>query len=281
MAEAAREREFNFRDQDFQFLSKLVHKRTGIVLRDHKKDMVYSRLGRRLRALQLNSFNQYCQLLESPRGEEEMGQLVNAITTNLTSFFRESHHFDHLRATTLPEAIVQNGRQKRIRLWSAGCSSGAEPYSMAMILAESLEKHHGWDARILATDIDTKMLDRCISGRYRMQDKEDIPGRYQKFVQTDRRDGQEGIVMHQRLRQLATFKPLNLLESWPMKGPFDAIFCRNVVIYFDKDTQATLFARMAKLLKPHGWLYIGHSENLFKVSDQFRLIGKTIYQKVS
>lgn len=272
------ERPFAFTQQDFEFISKLVYDRTGIVLAEHKRNMVYSRLSRRLRQLNFQTFGEYIAYVQGPAEKEEMGNLVNAITTNLTSFFREGHHFDHLRDKVLEPLLSAPSPTKRLRIWSAGCSSGAEPYSIAMVLAACLEKHAGWDAKILATDIDTNMLDRGASGHYRAQDLENIPQIYRKYIDKMKRPGEDGIVMKPVIRKLVHFRRLNLLEPWPIKGPFDVIFCRNVVIYFDKETQSKLFARYAKLIKPDGYLYIGHSENLFKVTDQFKLEGKTIYR---
>jgi chemotaxis protein methyltransferase CheR len=272
-------REFSFNQRDFRFLVELVHKRTGIVLADHKRDMVYSRLARRLRALRLSRFTDYCDLLQGDDGEEEMSNLVNAITTNLTSFFREPHHFDHLHDEVLMPMFKKPSANKRIRIWSAGCSSGMEPYSIALTLANADKNWTKWDTKILATDIDTNMLQRGKKGEYSAEQLEHIPPAYHSMVSQNKANS--SIQMHDSLRQSIIFNYLNLQESWPMKGPFDVIFCRNVVIYFDKDTQKILFNRMADLLKPNGWLYIGHSENLFKVCDRFNLTGRTIYRKAS
>lgn len=273
---AEKEREFEFTDKDFRFLVKLVHERTGIVLGDHKRDMVYGRLARRLRKINIMRFDDYCALLNGSEGVDEMSHLVNAITTNLTSFFREQHHFEHLEQEVIKPIVEQKGFDKRLRIWSAGCSSGAEPYSIAMTIAKNVPSLAGFDAKILATDIDTNMLDIGRNGHYSIEQYEKIPSRYREFVTAEGED----IIMSDKLRQLISFKHLNLLEKWPVKGPFDAIFCRNVVIYFSKDTQRVLFDKYANLLKPDGWLYIGHSENLFNVCDRFKLVGRTIYRKI-
>lgn len=270
-AHTSDEREFPFTERDFQFLARLANSKTGIVLEANKRNMIYSRLARRLRALHLTNFSDYCRLLETNAGESEMVHLVNAITTNLTHFFRESHHFDHLKKH------LTSLKKTRIRIWSAGCSSGMEPYSIAMTAKEALESRK-CDIKILATDIDTNMLDRGRKGEYADDEYKNIPMRYHNDVTTD--DSTNTMQMDASLRNLITFNHLNLLESWPMKGPFDAIFCRNVVIYFDKATQATLFNRMATLLTDDGFLYIGHSENLNKVTNKFELIGRTIYRKL-
>lgn len=279
MSSAARsmeDREFAFSDREFRILADLAQARTGIVLAEHKKDMVYSRLVRRLRALNLPSFAAYCALVQSHEGADEIGHLVNAITTNLTRFFRETHHFEHLRDQVL--APMVKAKNKRLRIWSAGCSAGMEPYSIAMTAQSAIADVDTWDARILATDIDTNMLATGMQGEYAAEQYEHIPAAYRADVALS--PGGDRIQMSDRLRQRIAFKPLNLLEHWPMKGPFDVVFCRNVVIYFDKPTQAKLFSRIADLLVPDGWLYIGHSENLFNVCDRFELVGRTIYRKV-
>ncbi|NET71204.1 MAG: chemotaxis protein CheR [Sphaerospermopsis sp. SIO1G2] len=269
--------EFSFTDRDFTFIVDFVKKKTGIALDDNKRPMVYSRLSRRLRLLQLTSFTQYCELLRSKDGEAEVPHLVNAITTNLTHFFREEHHFDHLRSTVL-EPLIASSRDKRLRIWSAGCSSGAEPYSIAMVVHHLLARQQGWDCKILATDIDSNMLEIGRTGLYSAEACERIPSPYGRYAHSA---ANEQKMMDDALKQLTFFKQLNLMESWPMRGIFDVIFCRNVVIYFDKDTQRQLFARMAKLLRSEGWLYIGHSESLHNVSQDFVLRGKTTYQKTS
>lgn len=276
-------REFEFTDKDFKFIAQFVYDRVGIVLAEHKRDMVYARLARRLRALRMRSFTEYISYIQSNEGFDEIGDLVNAITTNLTSFFRESHHFDYLRDELLEP--IMSGKMHhpnpKIRIWSAGCSSGAEPYSIAMVVADLMDKYKGWDIKILATDIDTNMLARGRKGRYRDADADSIPPRYKKFMREAERPGDEGIVMNDKLRDLITFNQLNLMDTrYPMKGKFDVIFCRNVVIYFDKPTQTKLFSRYADYMLPNGWLFVGHSENLFKVTDRFELEGKTIYRRV-
>lgn len=276
-----KDREFLLTEKDFKFLAKLVHEKTGIVLAEHKRNMVYSRLSRRLRQLNLSSFKEYCEFLQSRSAGDEILQLVNAITTNLTSFFREPHHFQHLEREVLTP-FFNNPQNTKLRIWSAGCSQGCEPYSIAMVLQPFLEKNKQVNAKILATDIDTNMLNRGSSGQYRDEDYNAIPERYRRYVKPLKRDGEEGIIMAPALRKLISFNQLNLLDNpWPMRGAFDIIFCRNVVIYFDKETQKTLFNRYASAMKDNGWLFIGHSESLFKVTDRFKLHGKTIYRKVS
>lgn len=266
------DKEFVFDDIHFRFLAGLANAKTGIQLPDSKKDMVYGRLVRRLRALNLESFAEYCELLQSDQGEAEFSNMINAITTNLTRFFREPHHFDHLR-----EELLKLSGQPRIRLWSSACSSGMEPYSMAMTALTALPDMKSRDFRILATDIDSNMLSTGATGEYTAADVENIPAECRKFVQSA---GGDKVQMSQDLKRLISFKQLNLLENWPMKGPFDMVFCRNVVIYFDKPTKEKLFDRMADMMKPGGWLYIGHSENLHGITNRFELSGRTIYRRV-
>ena len=275
-----REKEFHFTDKEFKFISDLVGERTGIVLSSAKRQMVYGRLSRRLRQLKLTKFSDYCDLLTSGH-EEELIEFTNAITTNLTAFFRENHHFEFLKKTVIPELIRNNAGTKRIRIWSAGCSSGEEPYSIAMCMREALPKSSGWDVKILATDLDSNMVERGKSGVYTTERVEGLtPERMKKWVKKGTGDNADKVRMSEDLRDMITFKELNLMEAWPIKGPFDFMFCRNVVIYFNKDTQRILFDRYADLLSPKAHLFIGHSESLNKVTERFDLLGKTIYQKV-
>lgn len=270
--------ELTFTDGDFDFIRRLVMERTGISLADHKRELVYGRLSKRLRVLELESFGQYCSYLENH--DEELHELVNAITTNLTAFFRESYHFDHLRESVLPELLRSNAGSRRIRIWSAGCSTGEEPYSIAMTVREMVPESREWDVKILATDIDTNVLERAKSGTYPDDRIKDVPDHYRRcFLNRGSGDNAGKVRVRDEIRDMITFRQLNLMEEWPMRGPFDVIFCRNVVIYFDKPTQRRLFERYANILQPNGHLFIGHSETLFKVSDRFDLIGRTIYRR--
>lgn len=272
-------REFNLGDKEFRAISALVRERTGIVLGANKKTMVYSRLVRRLRALGLQSFKDYCDLLEGPNGSQEIGALINAITTNLTKFFRESHHFDHLRDVAIPAAIAGDRGQRRLRVWSSACSTGEEAYSIAMILAGHAPRLAGWDVKILATDLDTAVLATAKAATY----SDDVASNVPTAIRSQylRRTGANGQwQVDPQLRAQIVFNQLNLLGQWPIKGPFDAIFCRNVMIYFDNPTKQRLVARLVEKLKPGGWLYIGHSETLLDHQSNLRLAGRTVYQKV-
>ncbi len=274
------EREFHFTEKDFKHISRLVGERTGIVLSDAKRQMVYGRLSRRLRQLKLEKFSDYLELLTSG-DEEELVNFTNAITTNLTAFFRENHHFEYLKKTVIPEVLKANARSKRIRIWSAGCSSGEEPYSIAMCVRELVPKSAGWDIKILATDLDSNMVQRGKEGIYTAERVEGLsPERMKRWVKRGKGENANMVRMHPELREMITFKELNLMHQWPMKGPFDFMFCRNVVIYFNKDTQRVLFDRYADILRDNAHLFIGHSESLNKVTDRFELLGQTIYRKV-
>ncbi len=274
-------REFHFEKKDFDFIVAFIKERAGISLAANKQQMVYGRLSRRLRALKMSSFGEYCEFISSPQGNDELFLFLNALTTNLTRFFREAHHFEHLASTVIPGKIQQAraGAARRIRIWSAGSSTGEEPYSTAMVLLGALNDITLWDARILATDIDTNVLKTCREGVYDTEKIKDVPKELRRrFIKPLAADSGK-VRMSEALRSLIVFKSLNLHGRWPMKGPFDVIFCRNVIIYFDKPTQQKLIDRFADILSDDGFLYVGHSENLFNITKRFRLIGKSVYKK--
>ncbi|HEB95357.1 MAG TPA: chemotaxis protein CheR [Sedimenticola thiotaurini] len=271
-------REFPFTRRDFDYLRKVSNERTGIVVGDDKFDMFYSRLSRRVRRLGLRSFAEYCDLIRNETRDDEVLELVNAITTNLTAFFRENHHFDYLAATVLPELMRRNAATRRIRIWSAGCSTGEEPYSLAITLRENLPQ--GWDGRILATDIDTSVLERAAAAVYPVERVKGIPMTRLKRWFLRGRNTRSGMVRPKpEIRRLVRFEQLNLMQPWSLEEPMDVIFCRNVIIYFDKETKRRLVDRYADSLHPHGYLFIGHSESLFKLTDRFQLIGNTVYRR--
>ena len=273
-------RDFDFTDRDFEKVRNLVKSHTGISLSNAKKDMVYSRLSRRLRNLGIDKFSDYCNLVEGG-DDAELIKFTNAITTNLTAFFREDHHFQYLAKTLVPELIRKNQLDRRIRIWSAGCSTGEEPYSLAMTMKESMPSNETWDLKILATDLDSDVLQKASNGVYSSDRINGLSNNRKKRWFLNGKGDNEGTVrVRPELQEIITFKQLNLLQEWPTKGPFDFIFCRNVVIYFDKDTQKVLFDRYANVLKNDAHLFIGHSESLFKVSDRFKLLGQTIYKKI-
>jgi chemotaxis protein methyltransferase CheR len=280
-SETRREREFQFTDGDFEAVRKLLYEHAGISLNDGKRDLVYGRLSRRLRELGYGEFASYLRYLDTPEGDAEMGHFVNALTTNLTAFFREPHHFEYLAKTVLPEAMRRHAGDRRIRLWSAGCSTGEEPYSIAIVVREVVQACRNWDLRILATDLDSNVVATAKRGRYAA---ERIAGlskaRAKSWFRHAGDPAGSGVQVDSALQELITFKQLNLMHEWPMKGRFDLIFCRNVMIYFDKATQRKLFDRYAEALTDGGYLFIGHSESMHKLSDRFELIGQTMYRKI-
>ena len=262
-------REFSFNAKDFERVRDLIRRTAGIVLNDSKYDMVYGRLVRRLRFHQLSSFDAYLQILE--REPQEFEAFVNALTTNLTSFFREGHHFP-----IFAEYLKAHRRTGEfITVWCAASSTGEEPYSLAMTAAEVFDSLNP-PVRIVASDIDTTVLDTAKLGCY---DADKV----EKLTQTQRQrffkpepDGRYRV--REELRQLISFRRVNLIEpGWPLRAPLDVIFCRNVMIYFDRDTQMAILRRFAPLLRADGLLFVGHSENFFHASDIFTLQGKTVY----
>jgi chemotaxis protein methyltransferase CheR len=273
-------REFAFGHEDFDALRTLVKQLTGINLSDQKRELVYGRLARRLRALQLKSFAEYREVLANDGGREIV-ELCNAITTNLTAFFREPHHFEYLREQVLLPRAADPAHSRRLRIWSAGCSTGEEPYSIAMTILETLPDLRRWDIRILATDLDSDVLERARRGSYAADRVRGLnPERIARFF-TQREERKELYYqVNPEVAALITFKQLNLMHPLPMKGPLDIILCRNVVIYFDKDTQRSLFARVAHLQRAGDLLFLGHSESLFKVSEDYALIGRTVHRRI-
>ena len=271
--------EFTFTDKDFERVTKLIGERTGIVLSSAKRQMVYSRLARRLRALGLSDFSKYLKLVKD-NVDGELVNFVNAMTTNLTAFFREPHHFEYLANEALPRVMKANSHSRQIRIWSAGCSTGEEPYTIASVVREVIPAGSGWDIQILATDLDSNVLNTAANGVYAAERVAGLtPKRLKRWFLNGKGEKAGMVRVKNELRDLITFQQLNLMESWPIKGPFDLIFCRNVVIYFNKDTQRKLVERYANIMNPDANLFLGHSESLFKVSDRFKLIGNTIYQR--
>lgn len=284
MTQNVRDKAVRLTNEDFKFICDFVYQSTGIVLNDNKREMVYRRLTRIIREKKLNSFGDYCQLLRHQE-EQEKDYFINAITTNLTSFFREQHHFDYLTNEELPKLMagkeIQANGKKRLRIWSSASSTGEEPYSIAITV---LEKMHAlmpsWDVKILATDIDSNVLATGKSGIYEYRRIENIDEKFKRnYFHRGCGKNEEKVRVDKKLRDLITFKQLNLLHEWPIKGPFDIIFCRNVIIYFDKATQQDLFARYFEMLAPGGLLMLGHSENLGAFTQHFDNVGRTIFRK--
>lgn len=265
--------EFSLSEREFSRIKARVYAVAGISLSNAKRTLVLSRLSKIVRALGLPSFDAYVDYLERNGSAQDGQDFVNALTTNLTRFYREDHHFEHLRSY-VGTLMAERPRGTRLRIWSAGCSTGQEPYTIGMDLLAALPELKRWDFKILATDIDTAVIAKAAGGVY---PESELSGLSAERARPFER-GEGTIRVPGAVRELVSFKPLNLIGPWPMKGPFDAIFCRNVAIYFDKPTQGEVFGRFSKLLAPEGFLYIGHSENLGSGGEGFRLVGKTIYQ---
>ncbi|MDD5329430.1 MAG: chemotaxis protein CheR [Sulfuricella sp.] len=265
-------REFHFTGQDFERIRKLIHERAGISLSVAKQDMVYSRLARRLRATGLRTFAEYLSRLE--RGDQvELEAFTNSLTTNLTAFFREPHHFP-----LLAEHVGKLGHRP-VALWCSAASTGEEPYSMAMTMVDLFGSFTP-PVHILATDLDTSVLQKAREGEYPLERLEKMPDEAVRRFFLKGPGVREGHArVRQELRDMITFRQINLLdESWPMRGPFDAIFCRNVMIYFDKPTQYKVLQKFVPLLRPEGLLFAGHSESFYHAGDLFRSRGKTVYE---
>ncbi|MEO5805966.1 protein-glutamate O-methyltransferase CheR [Devosia sp.] len=266
--------EVSLSEREFSRIKNRVYSVAGISLSDAKRTLVVSRLSKIVRSLGLSSFDAYVDYLEKGAKTEDGQAFVNALTTNLTRFWREDHHFDHLR-DHVAQLIADKPRGSRLRIWSAGCSTGQEPYTIGMDLLSALPELKRWDFKILGTDIDTAVLAKAASGTYPESELSGLSPQRARLIEKPV-DGM--IRVPDAVRNLVSFKPLNLMQQWPVKGPFDAIFCRNVAIYFDKPTQGAVFGRFNSLLAPEAFLYIGHSENLGSGGEGFKLVGKTIYQ---
>ncbi len=268
-------------DREFDFLRGVVERNAGIVLGPNKKQLVQGRLARRLRELNLRSFHQYCELVKDS-GPEELVALINAITTNVTAFFRENHHLEALGEYMLPEAMQRNAQSRRLRIWSAGCSSGEEPYSIAMVAAETLPITPRWELKILATDIDTEVVSSAARGMFSADKLSGISqAQLRRWFQKGSGANQGLVKARDELISSISFRTLNLMQEWPVRGPFDVIFCRNVMIYFDAATRDRLVRRFAALIADGGYLCLGHSESIHGPSAGFKLVGRTIYKKVS
>lgn len=267
-----KDREFEFTAHDFSRVRKLIYQYAGISLSEAKTDMVYSRIGRRLRAVGYDSFKGYLDNLESENNPDEWEAFTNALTTNLTSFFREEHHFP-----ILAEHLVK--LKAPIRIWCSAASTGEEPYSIAMTACEVFGTMKP-PVEIIATDIDTNVIATASRGVYPYDRVSKLSDKRRKHFFQKGTGAHEGLVrVRNELRSLITFSQLNLLdEQWALKEPFDAIFCRNVMIYFDKPTQSKILSHFVPLMKPHGLLFAGHSENFLYVTNAFHLLGKTVYK---
>jgi chemotaxis protein methyltransferase CheR len=273
--------EFAMTARDFSTIAGIMMDEAGIVLAENKTNLVYSRLAKRLRVLGLPNFSAYCSLVSggSAAGKAELGEMVAALTTNVTRFYREPHHFEHLKTQALPGLIAKARQGAPVRFWSSASSTGPEPYSIALTLMSAFPDVAKFDVKILATDIDPNVLAVAQAGIYDEAALEPVPADLRKrwFLPT----GQPGLLQAApELRGLITFRKMNLIGQWPMSGKFDVVFCRNVVIYFDAPTQAKIWSRMAALLHPAALLYIGHSERVAGPAESLlKSDGITIYRR--
>ncbi|MFT4115032.1 MAG: protein-glutamate O-methyltransferase CheR [Silvibacterium sp.] len=275
---------------DFKRFRELVHQHTGIWLRDGKNVMLASRLTRRVKHHGLQNFSEYYDYLERSRDDNEIAELINCVTTNKTSFFRESHHFDFLRDVVVPERMkaARGGQAKSIRIWSAACSTGEEPYSISMSLCDALCGRDGasfggmssWNIEIIASDIDTTVLDTASRGVYQENLLGDVtPGLRQKYFLRGKGESSGFVKVKPELRRLIAFSRINLMDKvWPLSGKFHVIFFRNALIYFNQDTQEMFLRRMIRLLEPRGYLILGHSEHIPWLNDAVTPLNHTVFQ---
>ncbi len=273
--------EFLFTERDFRQIAAAIHADAGISLPDSKAALVYSRLAKRLRTLGLRSFKQYCALIEGDHAADERQRMIAALTTNVTRFFREPHHFEHLKTRVLPPLLEGARRGARVRLWSAGCSSGEEPYSIALAILSIDAQAASRDVRVLATDINPDVLDTGREGLYSTDALAPAPAELlHRWFTPELGEDDDGQLWRasEQLRALVAFRELNLTGDWPMRGAFQAIFCRNVVIYFDETVQRRVWDRFSGVLEPGGRLYIGHSERLIDPQSRFEREALTTYR---
>lgn len=268
-------------DREFTKISRLVYDQCGINLSDGKRELVKARLGKRIRHGPFQSFQEYYQYVLNDESGQELVYLLDSITTNYTFFFREQKHFDYLRLEILPALMDRGGKSRRqLRFWSAACSSGEEPYSIAMTLLESIEHPFLWDLSILATDLSNKVIKVAESGVFPKERVQSIPAAFlKKYFLKGEGSWKDHVKVKDEIRKLVEFRRLNLMEPFDHREPFDCIFCRNVMIYFDKKTQKDLVNRLYECLREGGFLLIGHSESLTGVEHPFRYIRPSIYRK--
>jgi chemotaxis protein methyltransferase CheR len=267
-------------DVDFEKISRLVYELCGIHLSDGKKELVKARLGKRLRSGQFKSFRDYYTYVINETSGQELVCLIDSISTNFTGFFREGKHFDYLRSELLPELMERKSNRRSLRLWSAGCSSGEEPYSMAITLSEAIENRSPWEVKILGTDISTKVLKIAESGIYHKERVQSLPtALVKKYFLKGGDDWKDYVKVKDHIKQFVQFRRLNFMEPFQFKEPFDCIFCRNVMIYFDKKTQTDLVNRFYDCLEKAGVFFIGHSESLTGIKHSFHYVKPAIYKK--
>lgn len=272
-------KKFSLSDEEFAKLRRLVFDVAGIYLSDSKRELVISRFSRRLRALNLSTFDEYYRFVVSPDGVSEMQNFINSITTNKTDFFREPHHFDFLVERFVPEVVA--ARRREVRIWSAGCATGEEPYSIAMVLHHHLVERHGIQVKVLATDIDTVVLDTASAGVYEERQIRPVPEELlHKYFLRGKGSAFGFYKVKDCIKGLVSFRQLNFVaESYPLSLIFDVIFCRNVIIYFNTETKRRVLNRLVSYLARGGYLVLGHSETVFDMVDGLTYLKNTIYRK--
>jgi len=269
--------DYKITSKEFECFRTLIYGESGISLTQQKQSLLESRLSKRLRELGIETFSQYYDKVTGDRTREEFTRMLDLISTNKTDFFREPKHFDFLREVILPELIPE----KRIRIWSSACSTGEEPYTIAITLFENVQNPSEWDFKILASDLSTRVLAKAASGIYDEERVRDMPtGMLRRHFLRGCRDSMGSFKVKPHLASMIRFRRLNLMDDdFPIKSPLDLIFCRNVMIYFDRPTQETLVNKFYRYLKPGGYLFIGHSESLQWINHPFRSLAPTIYQR--
>ena len=270
------------KEREFQVFSSFIYDEVGIKLPPAKKTMLEARLQKRLKVHGMHTFEEYAAYLFSPAGRaNELIQMINVVTTNKTDFFREPGHFDYLVRTVLPSLCALRGERTAIRLWSAGCSTGEEPYTLMMVLSEYAEETPGFCFSLLASDIDTSVIEKAKSGIYSEDRVDTITLKLKKKYLLKSKDHNKGLVrIVPQLRNQIKFRRINFMdESFGMTEPLDVIFCRNVIIYFDKETQERLMHKFYKNLAPGGYLFLGHSETLSNLNTEFKSVASTVYRK--
>jgi len=272
--------DYDINDKEFDLFKQLIYSESGINLSPAKRELLKSRLSKRLRVLSLNSFKDYYKYVtEADTTGREIIHMIDCISTNLTDFFREITHFQFLKKRLLPSLLEkkQKNRERKIRIWSAGCSTGEEPYTISMVLSESIEQLSNWDIKILATDLSTRVLEKAKQGLYQ---KERLKNIDTQMISTYFKKAENGhYQVKDSLKNMIVFRRFNLMDNFPFKGQFDFIFCRNVMIYFNKQTQNELITKFYKYLTPEGYLFIGHSESLAGINSKFKYVVPTVYKK--
>lgn len=272
-------------DKEFKELIAIVYEETRIKMSEHKRALIASRIGKRLRSLKIDTYTDYVNYLKSPDGKQEIVEFTNAVTTNKTDFFRENKHFEYMKTTFLPnwEESVRKGENKNLRIWSAGCSSGEEPYTIMMTLFDYFGKNISqYDIKVLATDLDTSVIAHAMEGIYKEDVINDIPQTtLKKYFMKGVGENQGKYKVRDELKKYLSFKQINFKNTdYDIRTQFDIIFCRNVIIYFDKDFQKELFEKFYKYMKNDSYIFIGHSETLFGVSEKFKYVISNIYKRI-